>query len=160
MGILRVSSILLRIRADARGLILGGSSSRLPTYFLCFAKESRQRKATPGRAPVRRLRRRWCPVLLENRGRPELAPAAPSLRTCGADCPPVFCDARRALRGGKAARRGGQGTESIVFLNGRDASRMGHIVVCRLGALPLPRVVPAQAGTQARNHSVATVKTR
>ena len=41
-----------------------------PTYFLCFAKESRQRKATPGRAPVRRLRRRWSPVLLASPGRP------------------------------------------------------------------------------------------
>ena len=135
----------LKIRADARGLILGGSSSRLPTYFLCFAKESRQRKATPGRAPVRRLRRRWCPVLLENRGRPELAPAAPSLRTCGADFPPVFCDARRALRGGKAARRDGQGTENLDFVIrciGCNESRMA-LWLCATSVLyPIPTSSP------------------
>ena len=35
-----------------------GSSARQPTYFLCFAKESRQRKATP--APLPLLRRGPC----------------------------------------------------------------------------------------------------
>ena len=38
--------------------------------------------------------------------------------------------------------------------------RNGAVVVCHLGALPHLCVVPAQAGPlQARNHSVATVKT-
>ena len=61
----------------------------MPTDFLCFAKESQQRKATPGRPPVRRLRRRWSLALLENRGRPvNGASAAPPLSRVG--LPPGF----------------------------------------------------------------------
>ena len=35
----------------AQGLIWGGIASRTPPYFLCFAKESRQRKATRDASP-------------------------------------------------------------------------------------------------------------
>ena len=69
----------------------------MPTDFLCFAKESQQRKATPGRPPVRRLRRRWSLALLENRGRPGMARRL-RRRLAGPDCPLTFCDARRATR--------------------------------------------------------------
>jgi len=79
-----------------RGVVfLRGSSSRSrPSFFASPKKEGKERR--PGRAVS--AVGADSPVLLENRGRPELAPAAPSLRTCGADISPVFCDARRALR--------------------------------------------------------------
>ena len=72
----------------------------MPTDFLCFAKESQQRKATPGRPPVRRLRRRWSLALLASQGRPGMARRL-RRRLAGPDCPPVFCDAQRALWGVK-----------------------------------------------------------
>ena len=53
----------------------------------------------------------------------------------------------------------GKALNILVFKWARCVTN-GAIVVCCFGALPLPRVVPAQAGTQARSHSVATVKTR
>ena len=131
-----------------------------PTYFLCFAKESRQRKATRDARLSAAFGAGGPLCFSPARAVPETRVSCAAAQTTGPDFPRAGCDARRALRGGKAAKRGGQGTESIVFLNGRDASRMGHIVVCPIRALPLPRVVPAQAGTQARPHSVATAKTR
>ena len=70
----------------------------MPTDFLCFAKESQQRKATPGRPPVRRLRRRWSLALLENRGRHGMARRL-RRRLAVAESSPVFCDAQRALWG-------------------------------------------------------------
>ena len=89
------------------GLILGGSSPRMSTYFLCFAKESRQRKATPGRPPVRRLRRRWSLALLENRGRHGMARRRRRRLAVADGGPPVFCDAQRALWGPNPVKRSG-----------------------------------------------------
>ena len=80
----------------ARGPDFGQGFAPHPTPFLCLAKEKGEKKGNPGRAPY--ACGSGSPALLENRGRPELAPATPSLRTCGADFPPVFCDARHALR--------------------------------------------------------------
>ena len=71
-----------------------------PTDFLCFAKESQQRKATPGRTPVRRLRRRWSLALLESQGRHGMARRL-RRRLAVTDSPLTFCDAQRALRGEK-----------------------------------------------------------
>ena len=77
-----------------------------PPYFLCFAKESRQRKATPGRPPVRRLWRRWSLALLASPGRPGMARRL-RRRLAGPDCPRAGCDAQRALWGPNPVKRSG-----------------------------------------------------
>ena len=69
----------------------------MPTDFLCFAKESQQRKATPGRPPVRRLWRRWSLALLESQGRHGMARRL-HRRLTVTDTPLTFCDAQRATR--------------------------------------------------------------
>ena len=84
----------------------------MPTDFLCFAKESQQRKATPGHAPVRRLRRRWSLALLESQGRHGMARRL-RRRLAVADGPLTFCDARRTTRGKRRAKRDGQCVEFI-----------------------------------------------
>ena len=150
-----------RLPVSLLGLDFGREFVPRPTYFLCFAKESRQRKATPGRAPVRRLRRRWCPVLLASPGRPGMARRL-RRRLAGPDCSRAGCDARRALRGGKAAKRDGSGIEKLcVFVVfGRKKPNLPLSIMSLLHgspALPPPappppavphRVSPAQAGIQ------------
>ena len=131
-----------------------------PTDFLCFAKESQQRKATPGRAPVRRLWRRGSLALLESQGRHGMARRL-RRRLAVAEIPLTFCDAQRALRGGKTATR-----KRISRVFSRKHHPRGPKLVAShvetrgfmFHKEPLAarhRVIPAQAGIQAHPQRTA-----
>ena len=126
------------------GLDWGGSSSRVPTYFLCFAKESRQRKATPGRAPVRRLRRRGCPVLLASPGRPGNSRQLRCRSNNRAGLPPGWlrCSARFT---GEVNRLGATGGV-LILLDAEDA--LFNAPQFNVSPPLKTTVIPAQAGIQ------------
>ena len=128
------------------GLDWGGSSSRgRPTFFASpkkVGKERRPRDARPSAACGAGGPLCFSPA----RAVPETRVSCAAAQTTGPDCPRAGCDARRALRGGKPAKRGGQRTESIGFKWTRCFTN-GVIIVCCFGALPHPRVVPALTGS-------------
>ena len=108
----------------ARGPDLGRSSSRMPTDFLCFAKESQQKKATPGRAPSAACGDGGPFALLESQGPPRNgASAAPPLSRDGQ--PPDFSAMLSALYGEKTAMRHRlRTTYSLVYGSPRPTAQM------------------------------------
>ena len=89
-------------RRAARGVDFGRGFPPHPTPFLCFAKEKGEKKGDPGVAVS--------PVLLESQGRHGMARRL-RRRLAVADGPLTFCDARRATRGTRRAKRHGRRVE-------------------------------------------------
>ncbi len=94
----------------AQGLIWGGIASRMPPYFLCFAKESRQRKATRDARLSAAFGVGGPLCFSPARAVPETRVSCAAAQTTGPDFPRAGCDARRALRDGTPAKRDGQQT--------------------------------------------------
>ena len=86
------------------GVDFGRGFAPHPTPFLCLAKEKGEKKGDPGAAPF------GFPVLLESQGRHGMARRL-RRRLAVADSSLTFCDARRATRGTRRAKRHGRRVE-------------------------------------------------
>ena len=90
------------------GFYFGREFVPRPTYFLCFAKEKGEKKSDPGATPY--ACGFGCPALLESQGRHGMARRL-RRRLAVADSSLTFCDARRATRGTRRAKRHGRRVE-------------------------------------------------
>ena len=146
------------------------------SHFLCFAKESNQRKATPGERGAR-LRRTPSPALLARRGGCGTRVANFAF-ACSWVLPQPSDSPRRLPRAGlrysalwtgiPALRAGWRGASlnvvrRCIHVAGRETRYSWRVLMRRRDATqaqarpiaPLPRaVIPAQAGIQVRSRNV------